>query len=186
MLWFAVCSPTISRKGSRGCAEGSFVRCPFCRSVEDKVVDSRIAEEGAAIRRRRECLGCGRRFTTFERAEAVALRVVKRSGEAAPYNRGKVVEGLRKACVNRPVTEEQIERVADEIEETMRATGNEVRSQDVGIAVLDRLRDLDEIAYIRFASVYKDFQELTDFEREVGMLLQKRTPPKSGVGPPGG
>jgi len=139
-----------------------------------------MAEEGAAIRRRRECLACGKRFTTFERADAVTLWVVKRSGERVGYNRGKVVEGLRRACVNRPVASEEIERVADEIEEAMRAPGvNEVRSQDVGIAVLDRLRDLDQVAYIRFASVYKDFQELTDFEREVGLLLQKKTPPKT-------
>lgn len=168
------------------------VRCPYCRSVEDKVVDSRMAEEGAAIRRRRECLACGKRFTTFERAEGVTLWVVKRSGERVAYDRGKVVEGLRRACVNRPVASEEIQRVADEIEEAMRAPGvNEVRSQDVGIAVLDRLRELDEVAYIRFASVYKDFQELTDFEREVGLLLQKKTPPKTsnpgaqGNGPDG-
>ena len=155
------------------------MRCPYCRSVEDKVVDSRIAEEGAAIRRRRECIGCGRRFTTFERAEGVGLKVVKRSGEREPYDRGKLVEGLRRACVNRPVSEPDIERIADEIEETLRATpSGEVNTAEVGLAVLDRLRETDDVAYLRFASVYKDFQESTDFEREVGLLLQKRTPPK--------
>lgn len=162
------------------------VRCPYCRSLDDKVVDSRTAEEGAAIRRRRECLTCGKRFTTFERADAVTLWVMKRSGERVAYDRMKVVEGLRRACVNRPVADADIARVADEIEEAMRAPGvSEVRSQDVGIAVLDRLRDLDEVAYIRFASVYKDFQELTDFEREVGLLLQKKTPPKTPSRPDG-
>jgi transcriptional repressor NrdR len=155
------------------------VRCPYCGRSEDRVIDSRTAEDGGAIRRRRECEACKRRFTTFERAEAAALRVAKRSGGAVPYDRTKVIEGVRKACKNRPVAERDIERVADEIEETLRATGRaEVASQEVGIAVLDKLRELDDVAYMRFASVYKDFQELTDFEREVGMLL-KKTPPKA-------
>lgn len=158
------------------------MRCPYCRGLEDKVVDSRIAEEGAAIRRRRECLGCGRRYTTFERAEGVGLKVVKRSGEREPYDRGKLVEGLRRACVNRPVSEPDIERIADEIEETLRAApSGEVNTAEVGLAVLDRLRETDDVAYLRFASVYKDFQESTDFEREVGLLLQKRTPPKQAT-----
>jgi transcriptional repressor NrdR len=157
------------------------MRCPFCRSLDDRVIDSRLAEEGAAIRRRRECSACGKRFTTFERAEAAGLQVVKRNGERDVFDRSKVVAGMAKACVNRPVTEEQIERIADEIEETIRASGSTaVSTQEVGLAILDRLRDLDEVAYVRFASVYKDFQELTDFEREVGQLLQKRTPPKTG------
>lgn len=158
------------------------MRCPYCGRMEDKVVDSRTAEEGVAIRRRRECTACGRRFTTFERAEAAALRVAKRSGGVLPFDRSRVIEGIRKACKNRPVSERDIERVADEIEDALRATGRaEVSSQEVGIAVLDRLRGLDEVAYMRFASVYKDFQELTDFEREVGMLL-KKTPPKAAEG----
>lgn len=155
------------------------MRCPYCKSLEDRVIDSRLAEEGGAIRRRRECGSCGRRFTTFERAEGVGLQVRKRSGERVPFDRGKIISGLTKACVNRPVTEQEVERVADEIEETIRASGSaEVSTQEVGLAVLDRLRDLDEVAYLRFASVYKDFQELTDFEREVGQLLQKL--PKGG------
>lgn len=147
------------------------------------MIDSRLAEDGAAIRRRRVCETCGKRFTTFERAEGVGLQVVKRSGEVLPYDRAKVISGVAKACVNRPVTTEQIERVADDIEEAVRATGStEVSTQEVGLAILDQLRDLDEVAYVRFASVYKDFQELTDFEREVGQLLQKRTPPKASGG----
>ncbi len=156
------------------------MRCPFCKGLQAKVVDSRLAEDGGAIRRRRECLGCGRRYTTFERPEPVGLRVVKRSGEREPYDRMKVVAGLIKACKNRPVTVEQIDAVADEIEEALRASsGGEVDSSEVGVTILDRLRDVDEVAYVRFASVYKDFQELTDFEKEVGMLLHKRTPPKA-------
>jgi len=157
------------------------MRCPYCKNLEDRVIDSRIADEGAAIRRRRECQGCNRRFTTFERAERVALQVRKRSGERIPFNRAKIIAGVGKACVNRPVTQQEVERVADDIEETIRAGGiEEVSTQEIGLAVLDRLRDLDEVAYVRFASVYKDFQELTDFEREVGQMLQKRTPPKAG------
>ncbi|HEX9775003.1 MAG TPA: transcriptional regulator NrdR [Actinomycetota bacterium] len=151
------------------------MRCPYCKEVDDKVVDSRLAEDGHAIRRRRECLACGRRFTTFERSEAAPLTVVKRTGERVSYDRAKVVQGVAKACVNRPVSADEVERVADEIEEAIRASGTtEVSTQEIGLAVLDRLRDLDEVAYVRFASVYKDFQELTDFEREVGQLLLKK------------
>jgi len=148
--------------------------------MQDKVIDSRMAEDGEAIRRRRECESCGRRYTTFERLDMPALQVVKRSGEQGPYERAKVIAGVSKACVNRPVAPEDVERIADEIEQTIRATGlAEVSTQEIGLAILDRLRELDEVAYVRFASVYKDFQELTDFEKEVGQLLQKRTPPKA-------
>jgi transcriptional repressor NrdR len=158
------------------------MRCPFCHGIEDRVIDSRLAEDGAAIRRRRECETCGKRFTTFERSESVGLAVVKRSGESSPFDRQKVISGLRKACVNRPVSPEDVDRVADEIEQAIRSSGSStVSTQEIGLAILDRLRDLDEVAYVRFASVYKDFQELTDFEREVGQLLQKRTPPKAGA-----
>lgn len=171
-------------KGSgRTNAARNRMRCPYCKSLANRVIDSRLAEDGAAIRRRRQCEECDRRFTTFERAEPVGLQVVKRSGERVPFSRDKIMSGLRKACVNRPVSEEEVERVADEIEETIRASGGaEVSTQEIGLALLDRLRDLDEVAYVRFASVYKDFQELTDFEREVGQMLQKRTPPKAGRG----
>lgn len=155
------------------------MRCPFCKSIEDRVVDSRLAEEGGAIRRRRECASCGRRYTTFERAETVGLKVGKRSGEREPFDRSKVVAGMVKACKNRPVAHLDIERVADEIEEALRASGgDEVSSAEVGLAILDRLREIDDVAAVRFASVYKDFQELTDFEKEVGLMLQKSTPPK--------
>jgi transcriptional repressor NrdR len=158
------------------------MRCPYCRGIDDRVIDSREAEDGAAVRRRRECAACGRRYTTFERVEGAGLQVVKRSGGRMPYDRTKVISGLTKACVNRPVPAEQVERVADEIEAAIRGSGvAEISTQEIGLAILDRLRELDEVAYVRFASVYKDFQELTDFEREVGQLLQKRTPPKAGA-----
>lgn len=155
------------------------MRCPYCRSLEDRVIDSRLADDGGAIRRRRECAGCSKRFTTFERAEVLPLVVVKRSGERIPFERARVMAGIAKACVNRPVEDADVTRIAEEIEDAIRSSGQrEVSTADIGVAVLDRLGEIDEVAYMRFASVYKEFTELTDFEREVG-LLQKRTPPKA-------
>jgi transcriptional repressor NrdR len=153
------------------------VRCPWCGHPDSKVVDSRDAEHGAAVRRRRECPSCGRRFTTFERAEGASVVVIKRSGAKEPFDRSKVVAGVRKAIKNRPVTEEQVAQLADRVEERVRRRGPVVTSQDIGLEVLSLLRRLDEVAYMRFASVYKDFKELTDFERELGLLLQKREAP---------
>jgi transcriptional repressor NrdR len=140
------------------------------------VVDSRSAERGEAIRRRRECVSCGRRFTTYERVEQLGLVVVKRDGTTEPYDREKMVAGIRKALVNRPVTEEQVTALVSKIEERLRRKGPEVTSQQVGLEVLSSLQKLDQVAYVRFASVYKDFQEIGDFERELGLLLQKRRP----------
>ncbi len=154
------------------------MRCPYCGTEQDKVVDSRIAEEGRAIRRRRECLGCTRRYTTFERAEEVPLIVVKRDDLEEPFDRAKIVEGIRRACKNRPVTDAEISAMAEDVEESLRALSvRRIPSSEIGKRVLERLKDFDEVAYLRFASVYKDFQELDDFERELG-LLQKRSPPK--------
>jgi transcriptional repressor NrdR len=146
--------------------------------VEDRVVDSRPADHGAAIRRRRECLSCSRRFTTFERVEEVGLLIVKRDGTKEPYLRDKVVAGIRKAIVNRPVSERQVSEIVDRIEERLRRKGPEVPSRQVGLEVLSALQKLDAVAYMRFASVYKDFQEVTDFERELGLLLEKKEPSK--------
>jgi transcriptional repressor NrdR len=156
------------------------VRCPICSSLEDRVVDSRLADDGTAIRRRRECTGCGRRFTTFERIEESVLMVVKRSGDREPFERAKVVAGVRAATKNRPVSDEGMESLAGEVEEAIRLLGPEPTSQQIGVAVLDRLRRLDEVAYLRFASVYKGFEDVGDFEREVG-LLSKATEPKRRV-----
>lgn len=154
------------------------MRCPYCSAEEDKVVDSRVAEEGRAIRRRRECLECGRRYTTFERPEEVPLLILKRSGVEEPFLRDKVTEGIRRACKNRPVSEAEIAAVVDDVEEAMRLDGRRpVPSAEIGREILERLRHLDDVAYLRFASVYKDFQELNDFERELG-LLAKKSPPK--------
>ena len=153
------------------------MRCPYCESDADKVVDSRIADDGRAIRRRRECLACGRRYTTFERAEEVPMVVRKRGGTEEPFERAKIVEGIRRACKNRPVSQDRIEEIAEQVEDVLRAEGRrEVGYSDVGRLVLERLAALDEIAYLRFASVYKSFQELDDFERELGLLLKKPAP----------
>lgn len=151
------------------------MRCPTCASFDDKVVDSRLADEGVAIRRRRECLGCGRRFTTFERIEEVGLVVLKRSGGREPFKRAKVVAGVQAAAKNRPVTVEQLESLAADVEEQLRLEGSEASSARVGAIVLERLRALDEVAYVRFASVYKGFDDPGDFEREV-LALTKAEP----------
>jgi transcriptional repressor NrdR len=150
------------------------MRCPWCGRTQDKVVDSRPAERGEAIRRRRECLSCGRRFTTYERVEQLGLIVTKRNGTTEPYDREKMVAGIRKALVNRPVTEDQVMALVSKIEERLRRKGPEITSQQVGLEVLSNLQRLDQVAYVRFASVYKDFQEIGDFERELGLLLQKK------------
>lgn len=171
------------------------VRCPYCQADDDRVVDSRTAEDGAAIRRRRECVACGRRWTTFERTEEVPVLVVKRSGLVEPFDRDKVAEGVRRATVNRPVGEADVAAVAEAVEEHVRSAGPEVTTEEVGLAVLDRLRELDGVAYLRFASVYKEFEDVADFEREAQLLqaagsLEKRTAPKESaagrVAPPDG
>jgi transcriptional repressor NrdR len=153
------------------------MRCPWCGGDNDRVVDSRPADGGSAIRRRRECASCGRRYSTYERVEDVGLVVRKRDGSTEAFRREKVVAGVLKATKNRPVSEFQVEELVDRVEKRLRRKGPEVPSQQVGIEVLQQLRKVDEVAYIRFASVYKDFQELTDFERELGSLL-KREPAK--------
>lgn len=139
------------------------------------MVDSRLTDEGAAIRRRRECLSCARRFTTFERFEDV-LMVIKRSGDRVPFDRAKIVRGVLAATKNRPVSDQQVSDLADEIEDGVRSDSGEITTQALGVAVLDRLRALDEVAYMRFASVYKGFVDLTDFEREVGLLVKETAP----------
>jgi len=159
------------------------VRCPSCASPDDKVVDSRTADDGAAIRRRRACLACGRRFTTFERIEEVPLVVVKRSGEREPFERTKLTAGLRAAAKNRAGVAEKVDEVAAELEEALRLEGPEITSQAVGVAVLERLRTLDEVAYLRFASVYKGFEDVDDFAREVGLLTKATEPKQRSVAP---
>ena len=156
------------------------MRCPWCQSLDDKVVDSRLAEDGAAIRRRRECLSCNRRYTTYERLEEAPLWVLKRGGGREPFDRAKVVAGVRAATKNRPVTEDQLEELAVQVEEALRGEGAELTSEQIGRAVLERLRELDEVAYLRFASVYKGFEDVGDFEREVGLLTKTTEPKRRG------
>ena len=142
--------------------------CPFCRHPDSRVVDSRTTEDGTAIRRRRSCPECGRRFTTVETA---TLLVVKRSGVTEPFSRDKVVAGVRKACQGRPVTEDQLAQLAQRVEEAVRASGTaELPSHEVGLAILGPLRDLDLVAYLRFASVYQAFDSLEDFETAITEL----------------
>jgi transcriptional repressor NrdR len=144
------------------------VYCPFCRHPDSRVVDSRTTEDGTAIRRRRSCPECGRRFTTVETA---TLLVVKRSGVTEPFSRDKVVSGVRKACQGRPVTEDQLAQLAQRVEETVRAQGAaELPSHEVGLAILGPLRELDVVAYLRFASVYQAFESLEDFEKAIKEL----------------
>ncbi|HUI49015.1 MAG TPA: transcriptional regulator NrdR [Acidimicrobiia bacterium] len=152
------------------------MRCPFCRSNDDKVVDSRAAEDSGAIRRRRECLACGRRFTTYERVEEAPLLISKRSGVVEPFDGAKLRAGIERSATGR-LDDATVDRLATDVEEELRAIGGEVGSDRVGMAVLERLRSLDHVAYLRFASVYKGFEDLADFEREVGEL-QKTTEPK--------
>jgi transcriptional repressor NrdR len=148
------------------------MRCPYCRYADSRVVDSREADDGALIRRRRACPECGRRFTTVEEA---VLAIVKRSGVTEPFSRAKVISGVRKACQGRPVDEDEIALLAQRVEEAIRAKGAaEVPSHDVGLAILGPLRDLDEVAYLRFASVYRSFDSLGDFEREIAELRSHR------------
>jgi transcriptional repressor NrdR len=160
------------------------VRCPACGSFDDKVVDSRQSEDGAVIRRRRACLACSRRFTTFERLEEVGLVVLKRSGEREPFDRAKVVAGVALATKGRPVDSVALDALALAVEESLRLEGPEATSDQVGRAVLEQLRELDVVAAVRFASVYKEFDDLADFERELDELmgpsrrLTKATEPK--------
>jgi transcriptional repressor NrdR len=148
------------------------VHCPFCRHTDSKVIDSRTTEDGTSIRRRRSCPRCNRRFTTVETA---TLLVVKRSGVTEPFSREKIVGGVRKACQGRPVTEDQIAQLAQRVEEAIRARGlAELPSHEVGLEILGPLRDLDVVAYLRFASVYRAFDSLEDFEGEIAALRSAR------------
>jgi transcriptional repressor NrdR len=150
------------------------MRCPYCRHADSRVVDSREAEDGQVIRRRRVCPTCGKRFTTLEEA---VLVVVKRSGATEPFNRSKIGAGVRKACQGRPVDDDAIAVLAQEVEEAIRARGlAKVSSHDVGLAILDPLRRLDEVAYLRFASVYRSFESLEDFEREIAAVRSNAKP----------
>ena len=150
------------------------MRCPYCRHADSRVVDSREVDEGQVIRRRRSCQACGRRFTTVEEA---TLAVIKRSGVTEPFSRAKVVTGVRRACQGRPVDEDALALLAQRVEEAVRATGcAEIPSNEVGLAILGPLRELDEVAYLRFASVYRSFACIEDFEAEIEALRRHGEP----------
>ena len=149
------------------------MHCPFCREPDSKVVDSRVLEDGTGVRRRRECLACGERFTTYERAEEIPLYVVKKDGRREPFERTKLLTGLTRACEKRPIPRETIEHWADEISGILRdGMAREVRSSAVGELVMERLKAADPVAYLRFASVYREFRDLEAFLREIENLGQ--------------
>jgi transcriptional repressor NrdR len=144
------------------------MHCPFCRHADTRVIDSRVSDDGMAIRRRRQCPQCGRRFSTSETA---SLNVIKRNGVLEPFSRDKVISGVRKACQGRPVTDTDLAVLAQRVEETIRATGaSQIEANDIGLAILAPLRELDEVAYLRFASVYQGFNSLEDFESAITLL----------------
>src|SRR5829696_9848971 len=151
---------------------GGSMHCPFCRHTDSRVMDSRATDDGSSIRRRRQCPECGRRFTTVETA---SLSVVKRSGATEPFSRAKVLVGVRKACQGRPVTEDDLAVLAQRVEETIRSQGSaEIEAHEVGMAVLEPLRELDEVAFLRFASVYQAWESLEDFEGAIALLRAER------------
>lgn len=155
--------------------------CPFCRFPDSRVVDSRTSDDGLAIRRRRQCPECGRRFSTTETA---SLSVIKRSGIVEPFSREKIVSGVRKACQGRPVSDADLALLAQRVEESIRATGvSQIDANDIGLSILPPLRELDEVAYLRFASVYQGFDSLDDFEAAIALLrVENATQPGSIAG----
>jgi transcriptional repressor NrdR len=150
------------------------MHCPYCRHTDTRVLDSRVAEDGASIRRRRSCSGCEKRFTTVEQMQ---LTVVKRSGATEPFSREKAIAGVRKACKGRPVSADDLAILGSQVEDSLRASGwAEVPAHEVGLAILGPLRELDEVAYLRFASVYRSFESADDFETEIALMRAERTP----------
>ena len=150
------------------------MRCPFCKVDKDKVVDSRSSGQGFVIRRRRKCRNCGRRFTTYERVEKSPLRVIKKDGSRADFDRQKILEGLKRACHKRPVSTERLEEIADELErELSEVYDREVQTKVIGEKIINHLRNLDNVAYVRFASVYRNFQDITEFVKEIENITKK-------------
>ena len=151
------------------------MKCPYCAHLESKVVDSRPAEEGSSIRRRRECLECHKRFTTYEIVESLPLMVVKRDGSRQAFDRNKLLNSMLKACEKRSVSMETLEKIADEIEQSLQnELEREVRSTEIGELVMEKLKDVDEVAYVRFASVYRKFKDINSFVAELNRLLAEK------------
>ena len=152
------------------------MRCPFCGHLEDKVVDSREAKDGDAIRRRRECLECGRRFTSYERIDEIPYMVVKKDGRRETFDRNKIMSGLMRACEKRPISTAQLEEIVDEVEkEVQDSLDREVHTNDVGKIIMRRLKHLDKVAYVRFASVYLEFEDVSAFMTELKALVDSRS-----------
>lgn len=153
------------------------MKCPYCQADNDRVIDSRGSEDGFAIRRRRECLGCKRRYTTYERVEATSVKVIKKDGAREPFDRVKIKQGLEKACWKRPVSDAQLEQIITAVENELESRfETEVESQIIGELVMQHLRQVDEVAYVRFASVYRQFKDLHDFVDELKPMLGERRP----------
>jgi len=150
------------------------MRCPFCGNIEDKVVDTRPSDGDQVIRRRRECISCGRRFTTYERVDEVLPLVIKKDGRREPFDRAKILAGLKKACSKRPVPVEVLEQAADKIERALEAGDKEIPSSRIGDAVMAALRDIDDVAYVRFASVYRSFRDVNELMTELKSLVETR------------
>ncbi len=152
------------------------MKCPFCNHIESKVVDSREASEATTIRRRRECLNCGKRFTTYEYVERTALMVIKKDGRREPFNRQKILNGLLKACEKRPISMENLENLANEVEvELQKRYEQEVEAHHIGETVIEKLAKLDDVAYVRFASVYRQFKDINQFMRELKDVFNKKS-----------
>jgi transcriptional repressor NrdR len=151
------------------------MKCPYCAKVDNKVIDSRLSKDGRTIRRRRECIGCGRRFTTYERLEEVLPMVVKKDGRREPFNREKITAGIKKACQKRPVSITKIEEFVDSLELFFQELGKkEIESKEIGERVINTLKEWDEVAYVRFASVYRQFRDINEFMAELEGILKSR------------
>lgn len=157
------------------------MRCPFCQNMDDRVIDSRLSKDGDMIRRRRECSHCQRRFTTYERVEETLPMVIKKDGRRESFDRGKILAGLQRACEKRPISVEVLEKLVDRIEQRLEDAGDrEVHSREIGEQIMQELQNLDEVAYVRFASVYRSFKDVNEFMNEVKELLEKGQKNKKG------
>lgn len=151
------------------------MRCPYCTKIDNKVIDSRLSKDGRTIRRRRECIDCGRRFTTYEKLEEVLPMIIKKDGRREPFNREKIIEGIKKACQKRPVSITRIEEFVDALELYFQELGKkEIESKEVGERVINNLKEWDEVAYVRFASVYRQFRDINEFMEELEGILKTR------------
>ncbi len=159
------------------------MRCPFCKKDNDKVIDTRPSEDGSAIRRRRECLGCGKRFTTHERLEEMPVRVIKKNGRREPFDRAKILSGVMRAVEKRSISLEETEQLVDSIErEVLERADREIATRDIGELVMERLRARDEVAYVRFASVYREYQALEEFIQEISTITPAGGPSRRAGG----